>query len=58
MPQEAEVFLHHADGHRVPVLIRAAPFYDAAEKIIGAVETFSSDRSRTLRPRLECRAGR
>src|SRR5262249_7511135 len=43
VPQEAEVFLHHADGHRVPVLIRAAPCHDAKGKIIGAVETFSSD---------------
>jgi diguanylate cyclase (GGDEF)-like protein/PAS domain S-box-containing protein len=43
VPQEAEVFLHHADGHRVPVLIRAAPFHDAKGQIIGAVETFSSD---------------
>jgi diguanylate cyclase (GGDEF)-like protein/PAS domain S-box-containing protein len=43
VPQEAEVFLHHADGHRVPVLIRAAPFHDEEGKIIGAVETFSSD---------------
>jgi diguanylate cyclase (GGDEF)-like protein/PAS domain S-box-containing protein len=41
--QEAEVFLHHADGHRVPVLIRAAPFHDEEGKIVGAVETFSSD---------------
>ena len=43
-PQEAEVFLHHADGHRVPVLIRAAPFHDEEGNVIGAVETFSSDR--------------
>ena len=43
VPQEAEVFLHHADGHRLPVLIRAAPFHDAEGNIIGAVETFSSD---------------
>ncbi len=24
LPREAEVFLHHADGHRVPVLVRGA----------------------------------
>lgn len=41
--READVFLHHADGHRVPVLIRAVPMRDAQGKIIGAVETFSSD---------------
>ena len=44
IPQEAEVFLHHADGHRVPVLIRAAPFHDPEGNIVGAVETFSADR--------------
>jgi len=40
--REVEVFLHHADGHRIPVQIRAAPMRDQKEKIIGAVETFSS----------------
>jgi diguanylate cyclase (GGDEF)-like protein/PAS domain S-box-containing protein len=40
---EADVFLHHADGHRVPVLVRAAPLRDAGGNIIGAVETFSGD---------------
>ena len=42
-PREADVFLHHADGHRVPVLVRAAPLRDGSGKIIGAVETFSGD---------------
>jgi diguanylate cyclase (GGDEF)-like protein/PAS domain S-box-containing protein len=41
--READVFLHHADGHRLPVLIRATPLRDAQGDIIGAVETFSSD---------------
>ncbi len=41
--READVFLHHADGHRVPVLVRAAPLRDDAGNIIGAVETFSTD---------------
>ena len=41
--READVFLHHADGHRVPVLVRAAPLRDDQGDIIGAVETFSSD---------------
>ena len=41
--QEANVFLHHADGQRVPVVVRAAPLRDAQGNIIGAVETFSSD---------------
>jgi diguanylate cyclase (GGDEF)-like protein/PAS domain S-box-containing protein len=40
--REAEVFLHHVDGHRVPVLVRLAPLRDKTGGIIGAVETFSS----------------
>lgn len=41
--READVFLHHADGHRMPVLVRAAPLRDDQGNIFGAVETFSSD---------------
>ena len=41
--READVFLHHADGHRVPVLVRAAPMRDAQGNIIGAIESFSGD---------------
>lgn len=42
-PREAEVFLHHADGHRVPVLIRASPLRDADGNIVGAIESFSNN---------------
>jgi diguanylate cyclase (GGDEF)-like protein/PAS domain S-box-containing protein len=42
-PREADVFLHHADGHRVPVLVRAAPLKDALGNITGSVESFSRD---------------
>jgi len=42
-PREADVFLHHADGHRVPVLVRGVPMKDAQGNTIGAVETFSRD---------------
>ncbi len=45
--REAEVFLHHADGHRVPVRVRTAPLRDGQGNVIGAVETFSSDRGMT-----------
>lgn len=41
--REAEVFLHHADGHRVPVAIRASPLRDSKGEIIGAVESFSNN---------------
>ena len=39
--RDVEVFLHHADGHRVPVQVRAAPIRDETGEIVGAVETFS-----------------
>ncbi len=42
-PQEAEVFLHHAEGYRVPVLVRVAPLRDAEGNVRGAVEIFSKD---------------
>jgi PAS domain S-box-containing protein len=41
--RQAEVFLHHADGHRVPVLIRASPIRSPQGDIIGAVESFSNN---------------
>ena len=40
-PREAEIYLHHAEGHRLPVTVRASPIYDDEGKVIGAVETFS-----------------
>ena len=43
-PREASVFLHHADGHRVPVQVRCAPLRDAGGAIVGAVESFSAER--------------
>ncbi len=42
-PREVDVYLHHADGHRVPVLVRAAPLKDGEGNILGAVETFTRD---------------
>jgi diguanylate cyclase (GGDEF)-like protein/PAS domain S-box-containing protein len=39
--RDVEVYLHHADGHRVPVQVRAAPIRDKTGEITGAVETFS-----------------
>ncbi|QQR73703.1 MAG: sensor domain-containing diguanylate cyclase [Holophagales bacterium] len=39
--REAEVFMHHKSGHRVPVLVRAAPIRDPSGAVIGAVEVFS-----------------
>ncbi len=41
--REAEVFLHHKDGHRMPVVVRATAMRDSEGNIIGAIETFSSN---------------
>jgi diguanylate cyclase (GGDEF)-like protein/PAS domain S-box-containing protein len=43
-PREEPVFVHHALGHRLPVLVRAAPMYSDG-RIIGAVEMFSDNSS-------------
>lgn len=39
----AQVFLHHRDGHRIPVAVRASPILDALGAVVGAVEIFSED---------------
>ncbi|MCF6178090.1 MAG: sensor domain-containing diguanylate cyclase [Geopsychrobacter sp.] len=36
-----EVYLHHKDGHRVPVHVRANPIYDQDGTIIGVAELFT-----------------
>ncbi len=46
VPREAEVFLHHREGHRVPVLVRVSPLKDTTGAIIGAVELFSDNSAR------------
>lgn len=39
-PREAEAFLRHHDGHRVPVAVRCSPVLDAGGKVVGGVEVF------------------
>ncbi len=46
-PRSATVFLHHKDGHRLPVAIGVAPITDNQQNIIGAVEIFR-DNSATV----------
>jgi diguanylate cyclase (GGDEF)-like protein/PAS domain S-box-containing protein len=46
-PRSASVFLHHKDGHRLPVAIGVAPITDNQQNIIGAVEIFR-DNSATV----------
>jgi len=45
-PTEVEVYLHHKDGHRVPVLVRTAPVFDRNGRVTGAVEVFNDNSSR------------
>jgi diguanylate cyclase (GGDEF)-like protein/PAS domain S-box-containing protein len=42
-PRSASVFLHHKNGHRLPVAIGVAPITDRGQNIIGAVEIFRDD---------------
>ena len=41
--RSASVFLHHKNGHRLPVAIGVVPITDHQQKIIGAVEIFRDD---------------
>lgn len=52
--REVTAYLHHREGHRVPVAITASPVRDAAGDICGAVEVFHDDgRTEALRSQLE-----
>jgi diguanylate cyclase (GGDEF)-like protein/PAS domain S-box-containing protein len=52
--RESEVYLHHREGHRVPVRIRTTPISDEAGRVIGAVELFTDNsKSIGLEGRLE-----
>jgi len=44
-PREADVYLRHIDGHRVPVQVRTSPIYDEDGNVSGAVEVFSNNQS-------------
>lgn len=46
--REALVYLHHKEGHRVPVHIRISPLLDINNEVIGGIEVFS-DGSQSLR---------
>lgn len=40
-PHDAEVFLHHKNGHRVPVSVHVVPLTDEQGNVLGGVEMFS-----------------
>ncbi len=41
--REAQVFLRHRGGHRVPVQVRVSPLLSREGKVVGAVEIFNDD---------------
>ena len=53
--QEAEVFLRHAAGHRVPIVLHAAPMKGDAGETIGVVVSFNKNNHLPLYTRLEMR---
>jgi diguanylate cyclase (GGDEF)-like protein/PAS domain S-box-containing protein len=44
--RQEDVFLHHRDGHRIPVSMRVSPVKDAGGAVVGAVEIFLDISSR------------
>jgi len=40
-PRDAEVYMHHKDGHRVPVSVRVTALTDHDGNIIGGIELFT-----------------
>lgn len=39
--QEAEIYMHHKDGHRIPVSVRTSVLKDQEGNIVGGVELFT-----------------
>ena len=42
-PRSVEVYLHHKDGHRAPVAVRATLLRDSGGRIVGAIEIFGDN---------------
>ena len=47
-PTEAEAYLHHKEGYRLPVSIRVTPILDQDGNVIGAAELFSDNSGKAL----------
>jgi GGDEF domain-containing protein len=41
----ADVYLHHKQGHRIPVAVKARPIHGADGEIVGSVEVFTRRRA-------------
>lgn len=44
--KKANVFLHHKDGYRVPIFVKAIPYKDSNGKVLGAIEIFTENSER------------
>jgi diguanylate cyclase (GGDEF)-like protein/PAS domain S-box-containing protein len=54
LAREAEVYLHHKDGHRIPIRARILPFLGQSGDIVGGIEIFTDRRqSRDLLDRMQ-----
>ena len=47
-PMQAEAYLHHKEGYRLPVSIRVTPILDQDGNILGAAELFSDNSGKAL----------
>lgn len=47
VPADAEVYLHHKHGHRVPVAVRVSPLTNDRGEVIGGIELFSDISNRS-----------
>lgn len=51
---ESEFILRHKEGHRIPVVVRVSPIFNANGQIVGAAQVFSDNLSKlTLKKRLD-----
>jgi diguanylate cyclase (GGDEF)-like protein/PAS domain S-box-containing protein len=47
-PMQAELYLHHKEGYRLPVSIRVTPILDKDGNVIGAAELFSDNSAKAM----------
>ncbi len=48
LPRETEVYLHHKNGHRVPVSVRVNPLFDESGKVVGGIELFTDISNKSI----------
>jgi diguanylate cyclase (GGDEF)-like protein/PAS domain S-box-containing protein len=46
VPAEKDIYLHHKDGQRIPVRVKATPIRDGDGRVVGAVEVFNDRAAR------------